>query len=225
MVSSTLRQAPNLQISFASYTLDSQTLGNVADGLIRLNIALLLIFMLMTISRIRYGISRIILKIAALPVFSHPRIHPVTQRISHATIGIMNNFSEGLSLVANPLSLFGCLVLTILIWAFTVLSYYTIALGCPGMVLSLWEWTTFMVIVCLFIALPSVPGFWGLWEAGGVFALSFFGINAQQAAGFTLVSHAVQMFPVILIGLMSALMTSVNIFKVQYNENVLEPMT
>ena len=28
-----------------------------------------------------------------------------------------------------------------------------------------------MIIICFFIALPSVPGYWGIWEAGGVFAL------------------------------------------------------
>ena len=75
-----------------------------------------------------------------------------------------------------------------------------------------------MVVVCFFIALPSAPGFWGLWEAGGVFALALFGVPAKDAAGFTLVNHAVQMFPVILLGLLSALITSVNIWQLTYGE-------
>ena len=68
-----------------------------------------------------------------------------------------------------------------------------------------------MIIVCFFIALPSVPGFWGLWEAGGVFALSVFGVSVKDAAGYTLVNHAVQMFPVIFVGLASAIVTGINI--------------
>jgi uncharacterized membrane protein YbhN (UPF0104 family) len=77
--------------------------------------------------------------------------------------------------------------------------------------------TTTMVIICFFIALPSVPGYWGVWEAGGVFALALFGVNQRDAAGFTLVNHAVQLFPVILIGLISALVTSVNILHLSYS--------
>jgi len=88
------------------------------------------------------------------------------------------------------------------------------ALGSPGVGLSFLELTAVMVIVCFFIALPSVPGFWGLWEAGGVFAMALFGVPAKEAAGFTLVNHAVQMFPVILVGLISAILTGVNVLQV-----------
>jgi uncharacterized membrane protein YbhN (UPF0104 family) len=70
-----------------------------------------------------------------------------------------------------------------------------------------------MVVVCFFIALPSAPGFWGLWEAGGVFALSLFGVPPKDALGFTLANHAVQLFPVIVAGLISAMLTSVNILR------------
>ena len=62
------------------------------------------------------------------------------------------------------------------------LSYYVFSLGSPGVDLSYTEMFAVMVIICLFIALPSVPGFWGLWEAGGVFAMSLFGISKNAAA-------------------------------------------
>jgi hypothetical protein len=73
-----------------------------------------------------------------------------------------------------------------------------------------------MVIICFVIALPSVPGFWGLWEAGGVFALMLFGVAEKDAAGFTLANHAVQMFPVILVGMLSAWINGINIMQVSY---------
>ena len=73
-----------------------------------------------------------------------------------------------------------------------------------------------MVIVCFFISLPSVPGWWGLWEAGGVFALSLFGVTAQEAAGFTLANHAIQVIPVIIAGLVSAMLLSVNIRQLSF---------
>ena len=73
-----------------------------------------------------------------------------------------------------------------------------------------------MVIVCFFISLPSVPGWWGLWEAGGIFALSLFGVTAKEAAGFTLANHAIQVFPVIIAGFVSAILLSVNIRQMSY---------
>ena len=55
-------------------------------------------------------------------------------------------------------------------------------------------------------------------EAGGVFALSIFGVAEKDALGFTLVNHAGQVFPVIIIGLISALITSVNILNLTLDD-------
>jgi len=77
-----------------------------------------------------------------------------------------------------------------------------------------------MVIICFFIALPSVPGYWGLWEAGGMFSLTLFGIAPKNAAGFTLMNHAVQLFPIIIIGLVSAWITGVNIWNASDSEKM-----
>jgi hypothetical protein len=57
-----------------------------------------------------------------------------------------------------------------------------------------------------------------LWEAGGVFALSLFEVSAKDAAGFTLANHAVQMFPVIIMGFVSAIIISVNIWQLSYKK-------
>jgi hypothetical protein len=68
-----------------------------------------------------------------------------------------------------------------------------------------------MIILCFFIALPSAPGFWGIWEAGGVFALYLFGVPTRDAVGYTLTVHVVQIVPIMLVGLISAVITGVNI--------------
>jgi hypothetical protein len=75
-----------------------------------------------------------------------------------------------------------------------------------------------MIIICFFIALPSVPGYWGIWEAGGVFALVLFGVSSKDAAGYTLANHAIQIFPVMIVGLVSVMVTSVNILQVSYEK-------
>jgi uncharacterized membrane protein YbhN (UPF0104 family) len=109
-----------------------------------------------------------------------------------------------------------CTILSVLIWGLAAFSYFLVTLGSPGVNLTYLEITTVMVIVCFFISLPSVPGWWGLWEAGGIFALSLFGVTAKEAAGFTLANHAIQVFPVIIAGFASAMLLSVNIRQMSY---------
>ena len=79
---------------------------------------------------------------------------------------------------------------------------------------------TMMIIICFVIALPSVPGYWGIWEAGGLFALTIFGISNEAAAGYTLVNHAVQLLPIILLGFVSAFTTGINVLSLK-NKNPL----
>jgi hypothetical protein len=61
-----------------------------------------------------------------------------------------------------------------------------------------------------------------LWEAGGVFALALFGISANTAAGFTLANHAIQLFPVVVVGFVSAVITSVNIWQISLEKKPAE---
>ena len=141
------------------------------------------------------------------------------KRICTPLTGFLENFALGLVLIKNPKKVGICIVLSTIIWSLAALSYYVMALGCPGLRLSYFEITAVMIIICLFVALPSVPGYWGLWEAGGIFALSLFGVSPKDAAGFTLVNHVIQMVPVIIIGLVSAMIMGVNVWQISsYNE-------
>jgi glycosyltransferase 2 family protein len=132
--------------------------------------------------------------------------------------GVIENISSGFLLIKHPVKIMTCIILTFIIWILTALSYYLLALGCPGIDLSFAELSAVMVIVCFFIALPSAPGFWGLWEAGGIFAMSIFGISLTDAAGYTITNHLVQMIPVIIAGLLSAAFTGINIRKLSYQD-------
>jgi len=217
-VFSTVTSRPDLDVTFGGFQLDSQTLQSTAWAMIRISILLLVGLGLLALARTRHWIMRAIDAAAAVIGMAGPGIKRRAARVSHFLKQLLQNVALGLSLVRHPLRVAACIGLTVAIWFVTVLSYYVFALGCPGVELTLVQMTTVVVITCFFIALPSVPGFWGLWEAGGIFALSLFGVVGGDAAGYTLVNHAVQMFPVILVGLGSALVTSVNIWKLTVGE-------
>ena len=202
---------PDLVGDYFGFHLDSELLKSAAWGMIRLSAAISAFIMLLMISTTRRLLKTSIEKTGGYLSARIPRFHSKILRITEFMTRIIDNFAAGLSLVRNPLNLIACAGLTLLIWGLTALIYLVCAKGCPGVELSYLELTTVMVVICFAIALPSVPGFWGLWEAAGVFALSIFGVAEKDALGYTLVNHAAQIFPVIAIGFVSALITSVNI--------------
>lgn len=213
LVFSTVSGRIGMEGTYFGVRLDGQTLESIATGMIRLSLVLIVFIALLTISTSRNGIKQIIDIIGRWISGRMPGLKRQTDHLFNMLQSIIDHFAVGLSLVRNPLQLVYCAGLTVVIWALTAVSYLIFALGCPGITLSLWEFTTVMVIICFVIAMPSVPGFWGLWEAGGVFALSIFGVAEKDALGFTLVNHASQIFPVIGIGLISAVITSVNVLQ------------
>jgi uncharacterized protein (TIRG00374 family) len=200
---------PQLSISFGEYNLNRETLVGIGGNIFKLMIILIIIIFFFSFSSTRQSVKRIINKIPSL--FSSKN---KIQKFCDSLIRFLDNISTGFSFIKSPKKVCICIGLSFIIWALSAFSLYIIALGCPGIRLSFLELFAVMIIICFFIALPSVPGFWGIWEAGGVFALSLFGVSAKEAAGFTLASHAIQIFPVIIIGVISAMLSGVDTLQI-----------
>ena len=206
---------PVLEIPFGGYILNKALLISAAKGITRLSLLLLAGIVLVALGSSRNWMNRLFLRIPKLFFFTSQAFQElIYQRVSLFLVRFTLTFSRGFLLLKEPREMAICFGLSLLIWGLNVLSYYTMTLGAPGVELSFAELSVVMVIVCLFISIPSVPGFWGIWEAGGVFAMALFGVPARDAAGFTLANHAVQIFPVIVVGMVSAIMTGVNVWQV-----------
>lgn len=226
MFFSTVTGRPDLNVSFGGYQLDTRQLETAAWAIIRISIILLVGLGLFSVTTTRRWIMQCVDAVFGFTGKVFPGMQNRIQQVSRLIYGLADHFAQGLRLVQNPGRALACAILTALVWAASAMSYWVFSLGCPGLDLNLVEMTTVMVVICFFIALPSAPGFWGLWEAGGIFALTLFGVDAKDAAGFTLINHAINLFPVIVIGLISALITSVNIVQISYeprSDNELEP--
>lgn len=207
---------PSQDMVFGSYHLNAHTLDALGRGLAELCVVLVAAIAAISIESFRRQLIRVIEALPRLCRFGGPKWGQRLRRfVVVPMIRLLENIAVGFFMVRDPRKLVACTGLSVLIWTLQVLSYYVLAAGSPGISnLSFLEIAAVMVMVCFFIALPSVPGFWGLWEAGGMFALSLFGVSGKDAAGYTLINHAVQVFPVILVGLASALITGVNIRQV-----------
>jgi len=214
---SAIQIRPDVNETFLNYQLNRETLDIIFGGMLKLGAVLFAGIILITIGKVRdffYGIIRFL---PNLVFFAGQNIkETIQQKFCEPLIGIIANIAQGFALIRYPKKIILCSILSFMIWGLSAFSYYLFSLGSPGINLTFFELSVVMVIICFFIALPSVPGWWGLWEAAGVFAMSLFGISSKEAAGFTLANHAVQVFPVIIAGLASAMILSVNIRKISF---------
>jgi hypothetical protein len=205
LVFASVEISPSLRLTFAGYHLDKATLQMSGMTTLKVLLALLLAIGLVSLRKTRRVIKRAVLRLPDLLFFVGQSFRDrVKERVCTRLVRMIDNLAAGFELLKSPGKLGGCLVLSVVVWAVAGASYYVMSFGCPGIQLSFFQMYAVMVIICFFIALPSAPGFWGLWEAGGVFGLLIFGIPADEAAGFTLANHVFQMVPVILLGLVSS---------------------
>lgn len=212
---SSIRIDPEISMTFGKYHLNKELLEKIADGMLRMLIVLMIGIVLFIIPRVRYRMIRLLTKIPNLfPEALRPGIGKICAMLSE----MIENIASGFVLVRQPRRIYACIAYTLLIWIIQVFSYYLVVLGCPGVMLSVTQTGAMMVMICFFVALPSVPGFWGIWEAGGIFALSLFGVSGKEAAGYTLVNHAIQILPLIPVGLISVIALGVNIRQLSYKD-------
>lgn len=209
---------PQTEIIFGNFHLNRSTLEVLFNKIIIIGVLLLVAIIMVSIPVIRRLIQRVILTLPSLLFFIDNAIKTkITAKLCEPLNRFFDNIALGFILIKYPRKIFICTLYSLAVWMTAAFSYYVFSLGSPGIHLSFTEMYAVMVIICLFIALPSVPGFWGLWEAGGVFALSMFGVPTNAAVGFTLANHSIQLFPVIVVGIISAIITSVNIWQVSYD--------
>jgi uncharacterized protein (TIRG00374 family) len=205
---------PDLVVDFGGYHLNKEVLASAGRDIIIIGVIIILGIFFLVFNKTRNSIDYLISKLPVVFFLAGANFkNKIEDRICVPVQKMLKNFSDGFLLVKSPKTIFVCICYTIVIWLLCAISYYLMSFGCPGIDLSFLEFTAVMFIVCFFIALPSVPGYWGLWEAGGIFAMALFGVSAKDAAGYTLINHVIQILPVIITGLVSATLTGITIRK------------
>jgi uncharacterized membrane protein YbhN (UPF0104 family) len=198
-----------------SYRLTNAELMAAFDGILKLSLVLMAGILMVGFDASRKWVNAAISAAPSVLFFTGGTVREkIRQKVCLPMTGLVENFAVGFAQMKNPKTLLLCVCLSIAAWIMGAGSFYTMSLGCPGIGLGFAEIAATLVIVCFFIALPSVPGYWGIWEAGGVFALYLFGVAGKDAAGYTLVNHAVQIVSTVALGVVSAMITGINILSV-----------
>jgi len=203
---------PDARVQFGAYRLSADMLRLTAQSVAALSAVLVLGTVMLSSDRLRGWIQGLIGKIpGVLRRWGKQWEYRCQRWFADPLSRALDTAANGLATIKDPRKVLTCIALSLGNWLLLGLSYYLVALGAPGIGLSYFDLLTVMIIICFFIALPSVPGYWGLWEAGGVFALALFGVSAQPAAGYTLANHGVQVIPVMIIGFCSLWITGVSL--------------
>lgn len=95
---------------------------------------------------------------------------------------------QGLQALQNPRVLFASLGWMVLTWALAGVEYWLVLKAfIPE---AEWTWAFFMLTITLLGgAIPSSPGYFGVFEAAGVLALSAFGVPKAEALAVSLTIH------------------------------------
>lgn len=192
--------------------LDNRTLEKVVRGFFYLILGLILAVVILNLETCRKTITLSMRRLPGILFFLSVSARESFERVViQPLIKWLESFASGISLLRKPRKTSACFLISLAIWLVQAFSYHVMTFACPGLVLSFPQTLTVMLVICFFIALPSVPGYWGVWEAGGIFGLSLFSVAPEKAAVYTLINHVIQIGPVILAGAISTMMIGVDI--------------
>jgi uncharacterized protein (TIRG00374 family) len=139
----------------------------------------------------RYGARpvRVVLRpLARLPKVTREHVDGVADRLVY---GLQALHRPSLAAPGFLLGVASWLVLALTCWF--VLESFDLGLGYGAGILIL-------VTTTLSLVIPSAPAGVGVFEAGGVLALSAFGVDDSTALSATVVLHALTVFPVVVAG-------------------------
>ncbi|MGH7675687.1 MAG: lysylphosphatidylglycerol synthase transmembrane domain-containing protein, partial [Gemmatimonadales bacterium] len=140
--------------------------------------------------------------LAVAPARARRIVERLTRRwpaLQGRIVGILETFVRGLEGVRTRTHLLPLLGWTVVIWLLPALITWTMfrALHLDLPWIAAW---VVLAFVGLGVAIPSAPGYIGVFHAAATIALTLFGVPATAAFGFALLFHATQILPITLVG-------------------------
>ena len=127
------------------------------------------------------------------------------EAIRHFIDKMIEKFATGFDSLKSLKKIILVSIYSMMVWLLAGFSLQAMGFGFQDLKISFLQGNAITVIICLAIALPSVPGYWGLYEAGCLFAVVLLGIsgleNKSTILGYSLAIHFGQMLISIGIGL------------------------
>ncbi len=113
---------------------------------------------------------------------------------------MLRSFADGLGVLRHPARFASVLWWALLHWLVQALAFYimfrAIGISAP------FSATLFVQgLIVIGVALPSTPGFFGLFEAAAVASLTLYGVSESLAVAWAVIYHVLSLIPITLFGL------------------------
>jgi len=114
---------------------------------------------------------------------------------------LLHSFAEGLSVLRHPRRFAVVFFWALLLWLVQPLAFVIMfrALGINGV--GFWAALFVQGLIVLGVAVPSTPGFVGVFEFAAVEGLKLYGVEPSKALAWALIFHAFALIPITVIGL------------------------
>lgn len=124
--------------------------------------------------------------------------------IPHRVAMLIGHFTDGLTAVRSPGAILWVSLVSVTIWV-VLAAYYQIMFSACGLTLPLKASLVVTLFTVVSVALPGAPAAVGTFQYAIELALLFFAVPKEEALGFAIVAHAVQVVPVTIVGLIALL--------------------
>ena len=122
----------------------------------------------------------------------------IADRISNWAEGIV----EGLAVLKSPARFAGVVVWSIVLWSANAAAFAA-CFRAFGLAVPLEAALLLQGIIGFGVAVPSTPGWIGVFEAATRFTLAVYGVDASRAVSYALTYHITTFLPITLLGLWS----------------------
>jgi uncharacterized protein (TIRG00374 family) len=127
-------------------------------------------------------------------------LKPLPDRFGKKVLPLAGSFVEGIRLSTRPGDIIGLLYTSLFMWALSVL---TVDLTLRAFDLALPVTAAMFILILLVFAVmvPASPGYVGTYHAACVYGLMAFNLPKEEALSVALTVHAINFFPVTILGL------------------------
>jgi uncharacterized protein (TIRG00374 family) len=122
-------------------------------------------------------------------------------RTAEFVVRVTRSFIEGLSILRAPRDFARVVVWSLAVWLVNAAAFYLGFLAFHLAGLPLTSPLLLQGIVAVGVAIPSSPGYFGLFEAGSRISLGLYGVPAAPAVSFAVGTHLGWFVPITVIGL------------------------
>jgi uncharacterized membrane protein YbhN (UPF0104 family) len=127
-------------------------------------------------------------------------VKPLPDALGRFVARFSGELLDGAAVIKTPARLAGIVALTALIWITSYLQFYSILFMFPNEQHSFLLSVTLCVFVSLAVALPSAPGFLGVFQMGCIAAAALFSYPLPAAQLYSIIVHLLSFLLVVGVG-------------------------